>query len=95
MEFEWDHNKDEANRAKHGIGFAEAKHVFDGPVFTVVDDRFDYGERREISIGVLGEAVVVVVVHTERQGKTRLISARKANRKEWRQYYAHLEKARG
>lgn len=94
MEFEWNHNKNESNRAKHGIGFDEAKEIFDGPVFTVVDDRFDYGERREISIGSLGVAIVVVV-HTERRRKTRLISARKANRKERETYYAHLEKTRG
>ena len=39
MEFEWDSDKDAANRAKHGISFDEAKHIFDGIVYTVVDDR--------------------------------------------------------
>ena len=95
MEFEWDNDKDVANRAKHGIGFDEAKHIFDGPVYTVVDDRSDYGELREISIGSLDMAVVISVVHTDRNGKTRLISARRANRKERRLYYDHIQKALG
>lgn len=95
MEFEWDSGKEAANREKHGISFDEAKEIFDGLVYTAVDDRADYGELRKISIGSLDMAVVITVVHTDRNGKTRLISARKANRKERRTYYDHIEKALG
>ena len=95
MEFEWDSDKDAANRAKHGISFDEAKHIFDGIVYTVVDDRTDYGELREISIGSLDMAVVICVVHTDRDGKTRLISARRASRKERKTYYDYIEEALG
>ena len=95
MEFEWDSSKEAANREKHGISFDEAKEIFEGIVYTAVDDRADYSELRKISIGSLDMAVVITVVHTDRNGKTRLISARKANRKERRVYYDHIEKALG
>lgn len=50
--FEWDAAKAAANLAKHGIGFEQASRIFDGPVLTAADIRVDYGELREISIGV-------------------------------------------
>lgn len=93
--FEWDKEKNAANRKKHGIGFEEAKKIFDGPVLTRLDDRREYGETRRISIGALSDAVVIVVAHTDRGGKTRIISARKANRNEREVYYEYLEKALG
>jgi uncharacterized DUF497 family protein len=89
--FEWDEAKNRANRAKHGISFEEAQAAFDGPVLTARDDRYNYGEQRFISYGQLGGLVVVVVAHTTRGERTRLISARKANRKESQTYYEHLE----
>jgi uncharacterized DUF497 family protein len=92
MDFEWDTAKDRANRKKYGVSFDEARHIFQSPVFSFTDDRFDYGEKREISIGALENTVVVIVVHTERAGKTRIISARKANRNERKVYYDHLKK---
>ena len=90
MNLEWDEAKNEANFRKHGIRFQEAGEIFDGPVLTARDDRKDYGERRFVSIGQLGETVVVVVVHTPRSGKTRLISARKANSNERQRYYESI-----
>jgi uncharacterized DUF497 family protein len=93
MEFEWDDEKDRANLGKHGISFDEAKHIFDGPVLTRADNRLDYGEEREISIGMLSPYALLVVAHTARGHKTRLISARKANRPERKVYYDHLERA--
>jgi len=91
--FEWDEAKNRANRAKHGISFEEASAVFEGPVLTASDDREGYGEERSISYGRLGGLVVVVVAHTDRGERIRLISARKANRKETRAYYEHLKEA--
>lgn len=57
-----------------------------GIIFTAVDDRFDYGEIREISIGLIRGVVIVRVAHGERQGYIRLISDRKATPKEKKQY---------
>ncbi len=51
MDFDWDTAKSQANLEEHGISFDEARHIFDGPVLTWVDDRQDYGEKRYISIG--------------------------------------------
>ena len=93
LQFEWDDEKDEVNRTKHGIGFEEAKVIFTHPVVTAQDDRRDYGEKRFISYGRTGRSVVIAVVHTMRLGRLRLISARKANRKERRAYNEYLTKA--
>jgi uncharacterized DUF497 family protein len=90
MDFEWDADKDRENRAKHGISFEEATSIFDGPILTKIDDRNDYDEVREICMGMLSPDVVLVVVYTERGEKTRLISARKANRRERQVFYDYL-----
>ena len=89
--FEWDEEKDRANRAKHGIDFEEATGIFTSPILTAPDTRQDYGEERWISHGSLGPRVVIVVVHTRRRGRIRLISARKANVKERQAYYESLK----
>lgn len=86
MAFEWDEAKDQLNRAKHGISFAEAQMIFEGPILSWRDTRFDYGEARTVSIGVIAGVVAVAVVHTDRGGATRLISARLANRRERQMY---------
>jgi uncharacterized DUF497 family protein len=90
VQFEWDENKSAQNLAKHGISFEEAKLIFDGPMLTRPDERIDYGEVREISVGSILGAVVVVVVHTRRGRATRLISARLANRSERKRYHEHF-----
>ncbi len=93
MGFEWDPTKNVANQQKHGIRFDEAKDIFDGPILTRADDGQDYGESRNISLGALSPDAVLVVVHTERGNTVRLISARKANRRERKLYYDHLAQA--
>ncbi len=92
--FEWDPAKNARNMEKHRIRFEEARHIFDGPVLTGTDLR-DYGEQREISLGRLENEVVLCVVHTKRQGVTRIICARKANRKERRLFDEYIKKAAG
>ena len=92
MDFEWDEEKNKANLAKHGISFEEAALIFRGIAMTEIDVRQDYGEMREISIGSLPEQVVIVVVHTERSGVTRIISARSANRAERIKYDDYCKK---
>lgn len=90
MEFEWDETKNQQNQQKHRISFEEAQEIFLGVVFTFISNRLDYGESREVSIGKIQNVVVIAVVHTNRQGKIRIISARKATPKERRQYYDYI-----
>jgi uncharacterized protein len=92
MKFEWDALKNKANIAKHGISFDRAKGIFDHPVLTGIDDRFDYGELRLTSIGIIGAVTVLVVIHTDRDGLCRIISARPATRAERRRYDTALQK---
>lgn len=94
MKFEWDQNKSHSNLRKHGISFDDAISMFEGPVLTAVDARH-FGEVREISFGQIGALVVLAIVHTDRFGVTRIISARKANQKERMLYYAHLARTFG
>lgn len=95
MNFEWDEVKNEANFSKHKIRFEKAVRIFINPVLTQTDDRTDYGEVREISIGLLDGHIVLVVVHTDRDGNIRLISARKANRAERKAYDDYYQKDPG
>lgn len=90
MEFEWDEAKNQANIRKHGISFEMAKRIFDRPVLTSPDRRRNYGEDRYVSIGQSGHAVLIVVTHTRRDGRIRLISARPASRKERLRYYEQI-----
>ena len=91
VEFEWDPAKNALNLRKHAISFEEAIEIFDGPVFTAEDKRRDYGEDRFVSIGAVGDIVILVVIHTDRKRKTRIISARKANKTERRLYHEYLK----
>lgn len=92
MDFEWDQDKNKTNFEKHGVSFEEAVDIFEAHIVTWTDNRKDYNETRNISIGTLGKAVVIVVVHTDRNGVTRIISARTANKKERRLYDEHIKK---
>ena len=89
--FEWDPAKNELNLRKHGLSFEEAASIFSGPVLSG-PDRHD-GEEREKSFGLLGGAVVVCVIHTERNGKNRIISARKATPNERKLFDDYLKRA--
>ena len=84
--YEWDDAKARANVARHGVSFEQAKAVFDDPLReTRLDDRFDYGEDRFVTIGH-ADGKLYVVVHTDRDGATRIISARAATARERRAY---------
>jgi len=85
--FEWDRRKDSANRRKHGVGFAEATAVFDDPLsITVPDPDHDDDEDRFVIIGLSGQRSLLIVVHTIRGARIRLISARAATKHERRKY---------
>ena len=90
MEFEWNANKAKSNRVKHGIRFEDAVLVFDDPQHLSQQDRIENGEYRWQTIGVVHGIVVILVAHTIRfeSGNEiiRIISARKADRKERNRY---------
>ena len=86
MEFEWDLNKNQRNIEKHGIDFTDAVRIFEHPTLTVVDNRHDYGEKRIVAMGMV-EDVILYVVYTVRDDIRRIISARRANRRERKKYF--------
>ena len=81
MLFEWDDAKHRANLAKHCFGFDFAARIFDGPVVERLDMRHDYGETRIVTLGRVGRDWLVVT-YTWRGLARRIISARRASRKE-------------
>ena len=83
---EWDETKRRTNLWRHGIDFAKVREVFDGDPVTYRDDRYDYGEERLITLGLL-KGHVVAIVHTESDDVIRIISARKAERHEEIRYF--------
>jgi uncharacterized protein len=89
MEFEWDESKRVSNLRKHGIDFLDVPAVFDGAVVTVEDERFDYGEERFVTFGLL-QGHVIAVVHTENEDYIRIISARKATKYEQKNYFKQI-----
>jgi hypothetical protein len=89
VKFEWDERKRADNIRDHGIDFVDAKSIFEGYTVTISDDRFDYGEDRFITFGLLRETIIAVA-HTEDEETIRLISARKATKREARAYVASL-----
>jgi uncharacterized DUF497 family protein len=86
-DFEWDDDKAASNRKKHGVSFEEARDVFrDAFGVLELDLAQDYGEERLIFTGVAWGRILVVV-HTEREDRIRIISARRANKREQHDYY--------
>jgi uncharacterized protein len=87
MEFEWDEDKAKENLAKHGVSFQEAKTIFDDPLHaTGHDAAHSEDEVRWRSIGYSSSNRLIVVSHTERGDKMRLISARTPTRTERETY---------
>lgn len=89
MKYEWDEAKNRSNFAKHGLNFEDAAQVFSGPCVTFVDDRFDYGEDRLVTLGLLAGRLVVIA-HAPRDDGTRIISMRKGNQREREIYQERL-----
>jgi uncharacterized DUF497 family protein len=87
MSFEWDERKNAANVKKHGISFDQAKTVFgDVLAVTVPDVAHSHSESRFVTLGQTATGRLVVVVHTDRGNKTRIISARPASKRERHDY---------
>ncbi len=83
--FEWDEAKRQRNFDRHGVDF-ELIHDMDFDTSRMKpDDRFEYGEARDLVMGLIDGRLYIAVV-TERGDKVRLISLRKANARERKQY---------
>jgi uncharacterized DUF497 family protein len=89
VDFEWDEDKRRLTLQQRGVDMVYAALIFEGLVLTRRDDRQDYGEERLISLGMV-ENECFIVVHTERNGSTRLITAWKGGRDERAQYEAGI-----
>lgn len=85
--FEWDDNKNKSNQLKHNISFEDAKEVFqDSNRVQYISNNRQYGERRWKTVGsILG--IITTVVYTVRATIFRIISARRANKKEYKDYF--------
>ena len=87
LEFEWDGHKAVENLKNHRVSFDEAKSVFNDPLLlTFPDPEHSDEEHRSINIGISSHSRVLLVVFTDRKGKVRVISSRKATAKERKLY---------
>jgi len=86
MRFQYDRAKAAANVSKHGVWFADAEGVFNDPMALIIEDPDALGEPRYIAIGLGNLGALLVVVYSERADEYRLISARRATRKERKAY---------
>ena len=79
--WDWDDAKRRANLARHGVDFVVVEHFDWERAMIEPDLRYDYGEPRMAATGIIGGRLHVMI-YTERDGEMRLISLRKANRRE-------------
>ncbi len=87
LRFEWDSTKARSNLSKHAISFEEASTAFADPnSITITDPIHSLMEERFVLLGQSFRGKLIVVVHTERGENIRIMSARRANRKERRTY---------
>lgn len=89
MDFEWDEDKRLSNLEKHGIDFVGIEFLFEGYTVTILDDRFEYGEDRFITFGLL-EGRILAVAHTESGTTIRIISVRKTAKNEEIDYFKKI-----
>ncbi len=89
MKVVWDETKRRANLKKHGLDFADAADALAGITCTFDDARFEYGEQRFITLGMLRDTVVAMA-YTETARAFRIISMRKAPRHEQILYFQNL-----
>jgi uncharacterized DUF497 family protein len=96
MAFEWDENKNKENLLKHGFDFVDAGQLFGNPMLVVPDIRKEYGENRWIGIGMMNNGIIAVIVFTEKESETiRIISMRKASKKERKKYEENIQNRLG
>lgn len=87
MKYEWDENKAVKNLAKHGVSFAEAKTIFDDPLYVDFYD-LDHSEDEEryLIVGESNRGRLLIVSYTERRELIRIISAREVTKSERETY---------
>ncbi len=87
MQFEWDPGKDLENQAKHGVSFDEASAVFGDPFAITIDDPdHSSDENRMLTAGYSSRQRLIIVAHTDRDERIRIISARDVTAAERRDY---------
>jgi uncharacterized DUF497 family protein len=85
--FEWDATKARRNYQKHGVSFHTATKAFADPFMVeILDDRENYGEERFLLIG-MADGELLSIIYSERQGRFRLITARRATKDEQDHYF--------
>jgi uncharacterized DUF497 family protein len=82
VRFEWDDTKRKANLAKHGIDFLDVPEMFGGLMLVGTDSRKDYGETRKVGFGFIRGRLMAVAFTERTPNLIRIISARKANKRE-------------
>ena len=86
-EFDWHPAKARRNYNDHGVTFDKARQAFADPFMVeILDEREDYGEERVLLLGMV-EGQLLSVIYTERKGRFRLISARRASKDEQDHYF--------
>ena len=90
MEFEWDEAKSDRTRRERGFGFAEAALIFNGPALEWEDRRQDWRETRIVAVGAV-EDIILAVIYTDRGECRRIISARKARKKEREAWLSYVD----
>lgn len=100
LHFEWNKQKSLINYRKHGISFEEVISVFEDPyMLSWLDGRYEYREERWIGLGMMNNEVIIVIAHTVKEDYygekeiIRIISARKANKEEQKQYFCYQPKS--
>jgi hypothetical protein len=88
VDIEFDPAKARANLQKHKVGFAHAEQALRDPMALTIEDPDAAGERRFVTLGMDALGRILVVVHTPRGERARLISARKASKGESERYSA-------
>lgn len=83
----YDKDKRLSNLEKHGFDFVDAASVFEGFHITREDSRGNYGEQRFQTLGLYGNVLVVMMIHTPRDSADHIISIRKANKHEQKYYW--------
>ena len=94
--FEWDTTKNDNNKRKHGVSFEDAILIFDDPyLLEKYDSKHSEYEDRFLAIGSICGLVLITVAYTDRDGITRIISARSATKAEKVLYYDKIDEYYG
>jgi len=91
MNFAWDAAKNRSNIRKHGFELADPAEMFQGALLVRPDTREEYGESRWIGIGMIRQRIAVVAFAEPAEETVRIISVRKANHNERKQYEKALQ----